>query len=194
MKKLTSFVVSFISILAAAHLASADVPPTLNSLTLQNQIILGANNVTASSFTVAQYAPIMQGIHDRVPYTALTAVSTIDNVIGVTLPANFKVMGITVTESTPMACGGACTNISSATISIGPTGNETAYFPPMNLFNSAGTYTDLGGSYSSSTTATTLTYQFINTTVGSPGNWGTGSVTNLTNGYFDISILGSIAP
>jgi hypothetical protein len=154
---------------------------------------LPANTLTGSGTTGVSTAfsqAVEMVITDTISYTALTSAATSMNVAGAILPAGFKVRGITVTEATQFVCGG-CTNTTAMTVSLGPTGSETLYFPAATLFQTAGTFVDYGGHYSSSASSVTLQYRFVNTT-GTPGNLGTGSVTNFTAGSLVIRIWGVV--
>jgi hypothetical protein len=149
------------------------------------------NTIIASAFETGRSAPALMMVHDHIPFTAFTTAATVQDFVGSTLPAKFKATGITVTNTTPLTGPG----ITTWTVSMGPAGAETAYFPelPQASADTPGAFIDFGEYFSTSASAVGLIYRF-KVTNGAPGNWGLAGVTRLTAGAIDIWIVGTVLP
>lgn len=139
------------------------------------------NNMTSGATTRASAT---QCVTATIPYTALTAASTVQDITLFQLPANAKLLGLTVVESTTFS---TISGITTAAVSIGVSGSPSYYLNPFSLFQSAGNYRDESLFSSASLSAHNVIAEFVVTNA-SPGNLGNGTTTNLTAGSESINV------
>lgn len=123
-----------------------------------------------------------------VPYTALTANATTQQVTLFNLPAKGKIQGVTIKHSAAFTKSG----LTAMTVSVGSSGTPAGYAPAFDVFQSVSNTAqyDDGGNFSLTAAAHDVIAQFTSTGT----NLGNGTTTTLTAGSVDIWVLWSVLP
>ena len=125
-------------------------------------------------------------LHMQIPYTMVDAAATTNIIPIASVPAGFKLQGITIVETIPFA---GPTGLTAATVSFGQGASDpSSYMTPQPLYQAAGNMRDEGGNYSPNWSAHTLSAEFLNTTATNPITFGNGYTSSLTAGLLDIYI------
>lgn len=158
----------------------------------------GFTQITPAYTPVTAPQPVQEGyMHIQIPFTKINAASTTDYIPIATVPAGFKLRGLTEVETTPLA---GPTGLTAATIAFGRGSSDpVSYMQPRLLYQTAGTQHDTGANpqftggvnlahFSPIWGTHVLTAQIANTTASSPSNFGNGTTTTLTAGLIDVYV------
>ena len=134
--------------------------------------------------------------------TAFTAASVSNDVTIATLPAKTIVHSVVADVTTPFACTSVCTT-GTLSAKLGVAANGTEFLASFDLDAAAATFGDADAEVGSALNAAAATnggyISWAGTTVvmratSGTGNWGSGTVTNLSAGSVTFYILYSILP
>jgi hypothetical protein len=123
-----------------------------------------------------------------IPFTALTAAATTQQIKIATVPAYWFPSAMLVNELTQFISGSG--QVSGLSISIGTTASPSYYVQPLPLMHASPNYKvdNVGGQPASLQSHDV--YIQVNVTNVNPGNLGTGTATNLTAGALEVAICG----
>jgi hypothetical protein len=123
-----------------------------------------------------------------IPFTALTAAATTQQIKVATVPAYWFPSAMLVNELTQFTSGSG--QVSGLSVSIGTTASPSYYVQPLPLMQASPNYKVDNVNGQPASLQSHDVYIQVNVTNVNPGNLGTGSATNLTAGALEVAICG----